>query len=169
MLSKIKVRLLFITIGTIILQTTCIPYFSINYIKPDLCSALYISLLLRFPHLEAVFLAFFISSVKELFSNHYFGLEIISLAIPAIFFPVLIRKADIENHMVKFCIVFLFCLMSFSIYICFIVVAEHVYHARTLLFSKILGASLYTTVVALGVDSVIKKCIPRKTEQYELF
>ena len=169
MLGKIKVRLFIVIVATIILQTTCVPYFSINYIKPDLCTALYISLLLRFPHLEAVLLAFFIGLVKELFSNHFFGLEIISLAIPALVFPVIIRKADIENHMVKFCIVFLFSLTSFFIYLSSIIVAEHVYHARTLLFSRMLGASLYTTIVALGVDWIVKKYIPRKTKQYELF
>ncbi|MBU1862813.1 MAG: hypothetical protein KKH94_04010 [Candidatus Omnitrophica bacterium] len=169
MLKKIKLRLFFVAISVIILQATCVPYVAVGTIRPDLFCALFICLLIRHPNINAMYLAYIIGIIKELYSNNFFGLEITSLVIPALFFPTIIKKADIESYPVRVLIIFLFILSSLFVFICSLIITEGAYHIINSLVNKLLGIALYTTITALIMDHIIKICIPRKTVQYELF
>ena len=169
MFKKISLRLLLLTFLIVILQTTFIPYYSINGIRPDMVSALFLAILYRYPTINAIYVAFFIGIIKSLFSNYYFGVDIIALIIPATFFPFLIRKADLSNILVKFLITVILLLIHFVVFIIILSTINNIMHTRSFLYDKLFGITLYTSVITLIIDKMVRKFIPRKTEQYELF
>jgi len=169
MFKKISLRLLLFTLFIIILQTTCMPYYAINGIRPDLVSALFLAILFRYPTINAIYVAFFIGLIKSLFSNYYFGVDIVALVLPATFFPFLIRKADLSNIIVKFLLTIILLLIHFVVFICIISLINNIFHSRSFLYDKLFGITIYTAIMTLVIDKIVHKIIPRKTEQYELF
>ena len=161
--------LIILILATIILQSTLVPYISINNIKPDLFNGLFILLVLQFSNIQSIILAFIIGAVKDLYTNHQYGLEIIALIIPALILPIIVKKTDISNIFVRFMVLYLFSLISLLIVLIEMAIIEKSFITIKIFYSNAIGAALYTSVISLIVFHFIKRIIPFKTDQYELF
>ncbi len=169
MLKKLKIRLVILIIVTTILQVTLIPYISLHNVKPDLFYGLFALLILQFSNIQTILLAFIIGFLKDLFANNLFGLEIISLLIPALILPFIVKKTDINNPLVRFIILFISSLLAFFTLLTSIAVIEKSPEVINIYFMKILESSLYTAIISFVLYYFLKLFIPKKTEQYELF
>ena len=74
-----------------------------------------------------------------------------------------------NNYFVRFFVIFLFSITSFFVLLISIAVIEKSCEVIKIFSTRAIGAALYTAVIAFLLSYLIKKLIPRKTEQYELF
>lgn len=169
MLKKIKLRLFALVVLCVVFQMTLLPHISSQNARPDICCALFIVLLVQFPAVHAISIAFFIGLIKSVFSSNLFGLDIIAYVVPALFFPALIRKADMSHVIIYYSVVFLWSFVYFLVYGVVYMITVHAFEICGRLLIHCFWASLYTTLIAIVVKYAVKKFIPRKTDQYELF
>ena len=169
MLKKIKFRLMFLLLSVVILQLTLVPYAVIGKMKIDLMFGLFVLFVLKFPNIEAIPLAFIVGFVQGIFSNNYFGIEIIALSIPALFLPAIIKKADTRIFMVRAILLFLSLVAAYCAVIVSMAIAQQSFTLLCVHISEVIPSALYTTFICMCFEGILNKCVPRITKQYELF
>ena len=169
-MSKLNsINILLFTFIAVIIQITLASYLSFGVFKVDFICAMVGAFLVLTNGKFAISTAFFAGCVKELFSTHFFGIEILSLCVPAYIFSMIISKTDTLNFFVRFFLCFVFAFIVFSLYLTFLLISEKSLCFFSNYYIMVLPSSLYTSFFGSFIYYMLKGFVSQKSAQYELF
>jgi rod shape-determining protein MreD len=169
MFKGIKIRLLLLIALFIILQISVLPFLSFGPIGLDLFVIFFVLISLKYPARYTFYISLLFGLIKELFSSHYFGVELIPFLIIGLLLPQIINKLNVNFKIIRLLLIFLFATIFFSLNIFCFALAEQSTEVLQSFFFKIINSSIYTAFASIFLEKIINIVLPKRSIQYELF
>lgn len=167
--GKIKFHIFILFVSCLILQITFVPYVRIHGVYPDLITCLFVLIILHIRRIHSIYLAFVIGMTKDVFTNTLFGVETIGLLFPALFIPLLVRKAETDQVIVRFLVLVIGSLMAYFPIVFISSLYENNFDFFRYNVAAIIFSSLYNGVIGLILNIFVEFIITKRCKQYELF